>query len=99
MCNDHSQDKITNLKRQHSYTENALSDRLKDTSKKLKSAEETIEELKSRNTKLAKDNKHLSDDNVKLSDSIKNTMPVKEHEDMVSHLKVTQLLSCIDTLY
>ena len=82
------QEKITNLKRQHSYTENALSDRLKETLKKLNSAEETIESLNSRNSKLSKENKQLLDDNSKLSETIKNTMPIKEHEDMVSHLKV-----------
>ena len=66
-----------------------MSDKLKETSKKFRSAEEKIEELSSRGAKLQKDNKVLVAENAKLEEKIKNTMPVKEHEDMVTHLKVS----------
>ena len=82
------QEKITNLKRQREYTENALSEKLKESSQKLKAAEEKIEDLTFRSAKLQKDNKSTSSENTKLNDKLKDTMQIKEHEDIVTHLKV-----------
>ena len=82
------QEKITNLKRQREYTENALSEKLKESSQKLKAAEEKVEDLTFCSAKLQKDNKSLSSENTKLNDKLKDTMQIKEHEDIVTHLKV-----------
>ena len=82
------QEKITNLKRQREYTENALSEKLKESSQKLKATEEKVEDLTFRSAKLQKDNKSISSENTKLNDKLKDTMQIKEHEDIVTHLKV-----------
>ena len=82
------QEKVTNSKRQREYTENALSEKLKESSQKLKAAEEKVEDLTFRSAKLQKDNKSLSSENAKLNDKLKDTMQIKEHEDIVTHLKV-----------
>ena len=80
------------MKRQREYTENALSEKLKESSQKLKAAEEKVEDLTFRSAKLQKDNKSLSSENTKLNDKLKDTMQIKEHEDIVAHLKVEKLL-------
>ena len=79
---------MTNLKRQHTYTENALNTKLKETTKKLRVCEENAEDFSFRLEKLQKDNKVLVIDNAKLEDKVKNTLPIKEHDAMVTHLKV-----------
>ena len=85
------QEKITNLKRQREYTENALSEKLKESSQKLKAAEEKIDDLTFRSAKLQKDNKSISSENTKLNDKLKDTMQIKEHEDIVTHIKVSNV--------
>ena len=76
------------MKRQREYTENALSEKLKESSQKLKAAEEKVEDLTFRSAKLQKDNKSISSENIKLNEKLKDTMQIKEHEDIVTHLKV-----------
>ena len=65
-----------------------MSEKLKESSQKLKAAEEKIEDLTFRSAKLQKDNKSISSENTKLNDKLKDTMQIKEHEDIVTHLKV-----------
>ena len=65
-----------------------MSEKLKESSQKLKAAEEKVEDLTFRSAKLQKDNKSLSSENTKLNEKLKDTMQIKEHEDIVTHLKV-----------
>ena len=65
-----------------------MSEKLKESSQKLKAAEEKIDDLTFRSAKLQKDNKSISSENTKLNDKLKDTMQIKEHEDIVTHLKV-----------
>ena len=62
--------------------------KLKETTKKLRVCEENVEDLSTRLEKRQKDNKVLAADNAKLEEKAKNTLPIREHEDMVTHLKV-----------
>ena len=65
-----------------------MNTKLKETSKKLQVCEEKAEDFSSRLEKLQKQNKVLTIDNAKLEDKVKNTLPIKEHDDKITHLKV-----------
>ena len=65
-----------------------MNTKLKETSKKLQVCEEKAEDFSSRLEKLQKENKVLATDNAKLEDKVKNTLPIKEHDDKITHLKV-----------
>jgi hypothetical protein len=80
-------DKIENLRRSLAYTEDVLSHQAEDVKRQLIEARGRISELENVKKSLESENKVLTRQSEKALKSIKDSIPMKEHEETVTHYR------------